>query len=74
MRKRSARKRADERSSGRGEGDDARVPEALADRLAFRLDLTGIAWIWSVQSKRASHTSNAGYASAQLARKVVEVQ
>ncbi|KQP42900.1 magnesium chelatase ATPase subunit D [Methylobacterium sp. Leaf104] len=27
-----------------GEGDDARVPEALADRLAFRLDLTGIAW------------------------------
>ncbi|MCK2054172.1 magnesium chelatase subunit D [Methylobacterium sp. 37f] len=27
-----------------GEGDDARVPETLADRLAFRLDLTGIAW------------------------------
>jgi magnesium chelatase subunit D len=27
-----------------GEGDDARVPEALADRLAFRLDLTDIAW------------------------------
>ncbi|KQO74438.1 magnesium chelatase subunit D [Methylobacterium sp. Leaf88] len=27
-----------------GEGDDAAVPEALADRLAFRLDLTGLAW------------------------------
>lgn len=27
-----------------GEGDEAGVPEALADRLAFRLDLTGISW------------------------------
>ena len=27
-----------------GVGDDERIPEALADRLAFRLDLTNIAW------------------------------
>lgn len=27
-----------------GEGDEAGVPEALADRLAFRLDLTEVSW------------------------------